>query len=204
MYILHKLRNLPRKIFRFISGKGKRNRNRFWVVLSGVLLIIIVLSIVFSRRNGYQYAFHSRLIKMVDIGELSVSNIIFNGIVDMYSDNDFEKTNVICHVSYESTVKIGIDIEKIEFDIDTEAKQLRVILPEIMLQSPVIDVASLQFMPANPNIDIQDIISACRNDALDRAEKADVLSHTAENNLRSIIEALTLPLLEEEGYIFVY
>ena len=141
---------------------------------------------------------------MVDIGELSVSNIIFNGIVDMYAEGDADKENAICHVSYESTVKIGIDIEKIDFDIDTEAKQLRVILPEIMLQSPVIDVASLQFMPANPNIDIQTIIAACRNDALERAERADVLSHTADNNLRSIFEALTLPLLEEEGYTFVY
>ena len=55
-------------------------------------------------------------------------------------------------------------------------------------------------MPTNPDMKLNDIISVCKKDARTEIEKKGQIYDTAEEGLRTAVEALTLPVLENADY----
>ena len=94
---------------------------------------------------------------------------------------------------------------KIEFDIDEEAKTVKPILPEIQVTA-IVDEKSLSFLPEEAKIGLREALTACEEDAQREAEASPRLKELAEENLQSIITALTYPLLnrEEEPYQIIW
>ena len=137
----------------------------------------------------------SQLEKAVDISELSTAEFIYNGIADKYSDGNLEETE--CHIAYASTVKVGIALDQITFTIDEEKKT---VLPEITINTVTVDPDSLSFIPQNPDVELKDIMTVCKEDALKEASESKELYQTAEENLQSAIEALLSPILKNAGY----
>lgn len=140
----------------------------------------------------------SQLEKAVDISELSTAEFIYNGIVDKYSDGNLEETE--CHIAYASTVKVGIALDQITFTIDEEKKTVTPVLPEITVNTVTVDPDSLSFIPQNPDVELKDIMTVCKEDALKEASESKELYQTAEENLQSAIEALLSPILKNAGY----
>ena len=106
----------------------------------------------------------SQLEKAVDISELSTAEFIYNGIADKYSDGNLEETE--CHIAYASTVKVGIALDQITFTIDEEKKTVTPVLPEITVNTVTVDPDSLSFIPQNPDVELKDIMTVCKEDAL--------------------------------------
>lgn len=140
----------------------------------------------------------SQLEKAVDISELSTAEFIYNGIADKYSDGNLEETE--CHIAYASTVKVGIALDQITFTIDEEKKTVTPVLPEITVNTVTVDPDSLSFIPQNPDVELKDIMTVCKEDALKEASESKELYQTAEENLQSAIEALLSPILKNAGY----
>jgi len=168
------------------------------VVVFGILLV--------SNSEGSQgskgfYDFKSVLVETINIGELSTSKLIHNGVVAVY-DESGEKE--LYRVAYESTIKVGVQVKDIDIDVDFEQKTVKIILPPISVQNPDVDAGSLSFIPPNPDFDMTEAIATCREDARRKAEQSEELLETAEENLKSILEAITLPLLQDEGYTIVW
>lgn len=184
--------------FRSIISKSRKAKMLAVLCIFLVVVICVLLLVLIDKsRLRAEYDFKSRLIEAIDIGELSTSKLIYNGIVDIY---DEKGQKVVYSIAYDSTIKVGVQVEDIDFNVDAAQKTVRIVLPDISIQTPVIDASSLNFIPSNPSIDLKTAIAACRDDALREAEQSEKLIQTAKENLKSIIEALTLPLLKDEGY----
>ena len=93
---------------------------------------------------------------------------------------------------------------QVHFDIDHENKIVLPSLPEIKITVNTIDEKTLDFMPEKIDVELKTILSECKKDAEREASRSTELLNTAEENLQSIIEALTYPLLKQDGYRIVW
>lgn len=140
----------------------------------------------------------SQLEKAVNISELSTAEFVYNGIADKYNEQNPEE--VECHIAYASTVKVGIALDQITFTIDEKKKTVMPVLPEITVNTVTVDPESLSFIPQNPDVELKDIMTVCKEDVLKEASESKELYQTAEENLQSAIEALLSPILKNAGY----
>ena len=171
-----------------------------WLLVAIVLLcgifFIIVKPLVFDSQPVTNYLTESQLERVVCVSDLSTAEYVYNGIAEVTNEDG----EVVYRIRYDSTVHAGIDMSDIDFEIDNDAMTITPVLPEIEIQDPVIDTSSFDFIPRNPDLELDEIISACKNDAKTEVGHEGQIYATAEDNLRSTIEALTLPLIENGGY----
>ena len=167
------------------------------VLVLGILVVLFVTGLIPGRRSQPEYHFSSQLTEALDIAELSTSEFIYNGIADVYSE-DGQK--VLYSVAYDSTVKVGIQMSDIQFEIDEAQKIVKPILPAVAIQSPVVDPASIDYIPRPRDVDLKVSMAACKENTRGEAEKSEKLFQIAEENMKSIIEALLYPVAEGAGY----
>lgn len=175
-------------------------------IIGGVLVTAIVVGVVaglfvpgaISKIRKEDVITSSQLEKVININELSTAEFIYNGIADKYDEKNPDK--IECHIAYEAIIKSGIDMDKVKFSIDKENKTVTPKLPEITINTATVNTDTLSYMPENPKIEIKDIITLCKNDALNEAGEAPGLYQTAEENLKSAIEALLSPILKSAEY----
>ena len=55
-------------------------------------------------------------------------------------------------------------------------------------------------MPKNPDAGMKEVLDLCEADAKNEASNSDKFYQTAEDNMKSVVEALTLPLVKGKGY----
>lgn len=144
----------------------------------------------------------STLIDAIDITELSSSQFTYNGIAEIYKNKKSSKVD--CYVSYKAKVKAGIDMNDVDFDIDNEKKTVKPILPDIQITANLVEDESLSFIPDDTKKDLKDILTACKEDASKEASKSKELIESAEENIKSIIEALLYPVLDANGYTIIW
>ena len=166
----------------------------------GTIILILLLWNIFSGNNlkMVQQQSHSDLINTKDISMLSVSEFVYNGI----AQREKEDGSIDYNVFYKSTVKVSIDANKIEYTINEKEKKVTFNFPEFTIENPVIDVDSFSFIPSRNDLFVRDAIALCRNDALSEAKNSEKLISSAQENLKSIVEAWYSPVLE--GYTFEY
>lgn len=144
----------------------------------------------------------STLTDAIDISELSTAQFTYNGIAEMFKDE--EKKKVQCHIKYNAKVKAGIDMKKVEFHIDKEDKTVKPILPDLKITSNITDETTLSFIPSDTSVELKDVLVICEEDAKNEALKSQELFASAEENLKSIIEGLLYPVLNPQGYKVVW
>ena len=150
--------------------------------------------------EGLKYLSTSELEKVVSISQLSTAEYVYNGIAEIKDDNG----NITQRIYYASTVRAGIDLTAVTFSIDNDEMTVTPVLPEITIYDPSVDESSFDYIPRNPNLELKDIISICKEDARAEIESQGDIYRTAKINLESAIQALTLPLLENKGYELVW
>lgn len=168
-----------------------------------LILVLIVIFLIFKKTSFFQKSepeilTSATLEDAVNISSLSTAQFTYNGIAEIY-DND-DKNSVKCYVRYHAKVKAGIDMEDVVFHIDNEKKTVQPILPKIDVTSNTVDENSLSYIPDNTKIDLKEALTACQKDALSEAERSPQLIQSAQENLRSIIEALILPIISSQAY----
>lgn len=169
-------------------------------VIAAVAIVIFPVASCASSQPEATVITTSDLERMVNISKLSSAEFVYNGIAQAIDENG----NIQYSVAYCATVRAGIDMSQITFDIDDENRTVTPILPEIIIEEPILDETSLDFMPSNPRADLRDIIALCKADALSEVQEDGQVTETARENLKSTIEALISPLLEHNNYTLVW
>lgn len=187
---------------------AKRGRARghlrvpLWAkVLVAVFALAAVFVVAYAVRretNETHYLTSSELTEVVQESKLSTANYRYSGIAFKNPSEDGGRFDYA--VYYESTVPASIDLSQVSFEKDEETKVFTVVLPEITLGDPNVDVSKLAYLPRNPDAEPDEILALCKEDALNEATSAGGVIEIARNNLHSAIEGLTLPLIEQEGY----
>ena len=187
------------------NATSRKKTNWEKIALYALLVLsIILLVFTFTSLTGIgnpkltKQESHSDLINTKEIAALSVSEFVYNGIAQSLKSNGVPDYNVL----YKSTVKVSVDSNNISYTLDEEKKVVTFIFPELTLEKPVIDVGSVSIIPNRSNLYMDDVISLCRADAREEAKKSLKLISSAQENIRTIIEAWYSPVLE--GYSFEY
>lgn len=173
-----------------------------------IIGIILVLFFTHARKNklfdnGQATMITSAtLTDAIDISELSTAQYTYNGIAEIYKDDN--RDDVACYVKYNAKVKAGIDMEQVEFKIDDDNKTVTPILPDIQINSNTVDENCISFIPENTNIELKDALVACEEDSKNEVQKSSALIESARENLKSIIEGLIDPILSPNGYRIIW
>lgn len=195
-----------------VSDGGKRGRSTkpglfkkppAWVLVCIVALVIVLVaagSIFANNAKESTITTESQLEKVVNVSKLSSAKFSYNGIAVKKDDEGRDEY----HVKYKSTVTASFSMDDIKFDEDKEAKKVVVSLPAPQIDSPVIDSSSLDFFESDPDADLQEVITLCKQDALDEVKADSGITSIATDNIKKTVEALTKPILEEKGYTLEY
>lgn len=174
-------------------------------IISAVVIVVIFLAAgslfgptVINKIGKDNVITSAQLENAIDISQLSTAEFVYNGIAEKYDDD--EPGEVECYISYNANVKVGIQMEDVKFDIDEEQKTVTPILPEITVNIATLDEKALSYIPKNPDVSLKEIIILCKEDAMSEANHSEKLYQTAEENLKSVIEALLSPILDHAGY----
>lgn len=181
-------------------------KKKVTVIISVIALVVAVISLfgptVINKIEKNNVITSSQLEKAIDISELSTAEFVYNGVAEKYKEDKPEE--VECHIAYNANVKVGIKMEDVKFEIDEEKKTVTPFFPDIIVNIATIDEEEISYMPKNPNISLKEVITLCKEDAMNEANNSDKLYQTAEENLRAVIEALLSPVLDTVGYSLVW
>ena len=204
MEVCETMKNVIRKIKKPKAGSKKLG------ILPMILIVVVAAAVVTIAGNVLNpstktVVTSAALEEAVEISQLSTAEFTYNGIAEYVDPDDPENENKMVHIAYESTVKVGIDMGEITFEVDDEEGTVTVILPEISVTSVTLDESELSYMPENPELEMNVILALCREDAENEANSSEELYEVAEENLQSVIEALVKPILDQSGeYVLVW
>lgn len=162
------------------------------VIVAGLSIYEMVTS------TGTTIVSKASLTKAVSISKLSTAEFTYNGIAEKLRDSDGE--DVEYHVYYEARATAGIDMEKIDFQIDETNHTVTPILPEVTVGEPVVDESKLAYLPEGVDVNMREVLMLCKEDAQQEMASNPQIRETAYENLRSTVEALLMPLLKGNGY----
>lgn len=183
--------------------RGEKKNHWLPKLVIVLVLIAFIAGIVFATvpqargmLTGEDYVTSTQLKKAVNIENLSSAEFVYNGIAEKHKDNSDE---IEYRVAYEATVKSWRKNERY-VQTSTPDKVIVPRLPEIAVNSVAVDVNSLSYMPKNPDAGMKEVLDLCEADAKNEANNSDKFYRTAEDNMKSVVEALTLPLVKGKGY----
>ena len=168
-------------------------------VILGVACIVAIFGCIWlfkANTTETHYLSSSDLTEVVEVSELNTVELTYRGIVQKTND----KGKALFNVAYEAKVRAGIDLTQVTFEVDNDTKTVSPVLPTIEVRDPTVNVDSLDYLPASAKIDLKEIVSLCKDDAKNAVATESNVEEMARKNARSAIEALTSPLLKEEGY----
>ena len=184
--------------------KNEPEKKRFPIMAAGaaVLAACLVLPAVISRIEKEDVITSAQLEKAIDISQLSTAEFVYNGIAEKYNEEHPERVD--CYIAYNASVKVGIQMEDVTFEIQEEEKTVTPVLPDITVQIATLDENSLSYIPKNPDVPLKDMLILCKGNAIREAGEPEKLYETAEENLKMVMEALLSPVLENAGYSLVW
>lgn len=190
----------PRKGFPF---RAMTKKIKIILVIALIVVIVILTTIIpglLSAGNEGITVSEATLKDAVSISKLSTAEFSYNGIAEKTND----RGDAEYHIYYEAKANAGIDMEQIKFNIDENQRVITVILPRIAVDSPVIDESAIEFLPANANVDLREVVVICKEDVRGELEQNSQVREVAEGNLKSTLEALLTPIIQGEGYTLAW
>ena len=175
------------------------------LVLKIGMIAVVVIFVVFlfnrfsNDKKEAEIISTSTLEKIINVSELSTFEAVYNGIAVV--NNEENPENVDYYVSYKAKVQAGIDFEKIKVSKDDESKKVVVKLPEIKLDEPMVDIASMDYIFENKRADTETVseqaYKKCIEDAKKESENEEAIYTLAKQNAENIIKALVNPFIED-------
>ncbi len=141
----------------------------------------------------------TRIEKIIDVSRLSAFEAIYNGVANVENPDNPEKIDY--HVSYEATVKAGINFDDIEINVDNERKIIKITLPTVKINEVNVDITSLDYIFINESADTETVseqaYKKCIEDAKAESSAEKKIYNIAEENAKNIIEALIVPFVQQ-------
>lgn len=180
-----------------------------YFVVFGILIVVLVFGIMifsdFNKDESAEVVTVSTLEKIINISELSTFTAVYNGVAEVMNEKNPEKTDY--YVSYEAKVNAGIDLDRIEVNLNE--KTIHINIPEVYITDVNVDISSLDYIffndKANTSAVSEQAFKACEADVNEESSKQNAILDLAEQNAVNILKALVNPLLEqlEEEYTLV-
>lgn len=143
----------------------------------------------------------SALEKVLQISELYSYKTTYNGVAYVYDKDDSSKISY--YVSYNSTVKIGINTEDIKVEADDENKKIIITLPQIMIKEVDVDMSSLDYIFEDKRAETssvsRDAYLACIDDVNNEINESSEIFELGKQNTETIIRGLVEPLIETDN-----
>lgn len=137
--------------------------------------------------------------KVFDISGLQTADYIYNSVVRVYDDKDDSKIKY--YVSYEGTIKVGINFNDIKIEIDDDNKKIIFTIPEVEIQDTIVEAGTLDFIFEKEKYDTDETYNEayqkCQNDLDQKAKSETDLLKTAQDNTEQVIKALTTPWIDQ-------
>lgn len=164
------------------------------IIVIGASITIPISNSVITKENTVT---SSSLQDAIAISDLSTAEFVYNGIASKYGENKEEPEYSI---SYDATCKAGISMKDVTFEIDDALKVVYPHFPEPAITNVSVDIDSISYLPRDPDIDVKEVLEFCEENVREGASKSEEFKRLATDNLRSVIEALTMPILEKSGF----
>lgn len=175
--------------------KNKQNPLLYIIIL--LLIGLLLFGAKSVANNNTKHRFTSALVEALELDELATSELVYNGIATV---NHPDSENPKYFIRYNSIIKVGVHMNDIHFDVEPDNKLVNILLPEIKVLEVIVDPGTFDFIPDNFSPDVKTAVTDSKNDAMLKASQTHALSESATENLKTIVEALTLPLIQGEGY----
>lgn len=187
------------------ANKNSPENKKLLAVVVGVVLVAIVAGILVApkilsnSKPEPEVITVSTLEKIINVSELSTFTAVYNGIAQVMNEKKPEETDY--YVSYEARVNAGIDFEKIEISVDSEAKAINIDVPEVYITEVNVDISSLDFIfynkKANASTVTQEAFKACEEDVQKESGQQAAIFELAQQNAENVLTALTRPIVEQ-------
>jgi hypothetical protein len=177
------------------------------VALILVLAVVLIVALNVGEKNKKEIISSATLKEIIEISELSTFEAVYNGVAQVMNEKNTDEIDY--YVSYEATVKAGIDFEQITIEVDHEKKEIVVTMPEIQINDSVVDMTSLDYIfvneKANNETVTQKAYEACKADVDNECTQEDAIYELAKQNAKNVIEALVKPFVNQmdEEYVLV-
>lgn len=140
----------------------------------------------------------AQLEEIFEISELSTANYTYNSIVPAYHENG--KT-IRYYVSYEGTVKAGVDFSGIDIDIDNENKTISLTLPDAQIHEILVNAGTLDYIFTEKKYETETVVQeayqlSC-DDLRHKIENETQFYEMAKENAITAVEALIEPWVEQ-------
>lgn len=164
-----------------------------------IILLITVIGIGAGKiaSSKAKIITSSTLTEIIKTSKISGAQFVYNGIAEVYKNEESRK--VKCYVKYDAQVTARVDLEKVNIEVDDEAKKVKVILPELELDTELKD-NSFSFISKNNNVEISEIILACKEDAKKEAKQSKEFIDSAKQNIMKNITTYIYGTLKANGY----
>ena len=183
------------------KAEFNKDRKKKFIIAAGFAAAILVLIALFLlllskpvKKSEPSIITTSTLEKILTVSDLSTFEAIYNGIAKVTNPDDAQKIDY--YVSYDATVKAGIDFE---ISVDNTAKIISVKLPEIKVTDITVDIGSMDYIFINDHANTETVSEEaykwCINDVTDEITHEDAIYELAEQNAKNIIEALIRPFV---------
>lgn len=186
------------------KAEFNKDHKKKFIIAAGFAIAILVLIALFllllskpAKKSEPSIITTSTLEKILTVSDLSTFEAIYNGIAKVTNPDDAQKIDY--YVSYDATVKAGIDFEQVEISVDNTAKIISVKLPEIKITDITVDIGSMDYIFINDHANTETVSEEaykwCINDVTDESAHEDAIYELAEQNAKNIIEALIRPFV---------
>jgi hypothetical protein len=166
------------------------------LIIAAVVAYFAVIAPLNNDTEETQYLSETSLKEAVDVENLSTVDYTYKGIA--------EKTVTKLHfwsttdrVKYEAHVRASFNMSTIEFTIDQDNHVVTAYLPDAQISDPTLDETKFGYLPESTSLSISEVIDICKQDAAAEIDR-DAITQEATENLKNVIEALTLPFLGDE------
>ena len=176
--------------------------NRKYLLIGAAVLVLAVCVLIASmtghlgQKNSTKILTNESLEQIIEVSRLSTYGAAYNGIAKVTNPEDPEKIDY--YVSYESDVKVSMDLDRIKSNIDSENSIITITLPKMDIQVAV-DIGSLDYIFLEEDAETptvaQQAYSACIADAEAECEAEKDIFLLAQKNAEKTVKALLEPLL---------
>ncbi len=188
------------------SSTGRRTKLALVALpMVAILLLGVAFSFFFhpqqTNKRKITTVTKSSLQKVLDVSDFSTLEFRYGSVAQALDD----KGKVKYYVSYNGTVQIGINFEKIakSVSVDNTNKIVTLTLPQPSVQSPIVNVDTLEYIFVKEKYNkpglTDEALKVCQQDLSNEIQNNKEIFDIAKENAKSAITQLLDPWLKQLG-----
>ena len=185
-----------------VFGMGKLIAALVVIILIAIAVIALIIAINASKKpkgpGPQEVDTVSTLEKVVKKSSLSTYEVVYNGVVTVYNENN--PGEVDYYVAYTATINVGFDLDEVKITKDDDDNVIIVSLPEVELFDPKVKIEDLDYIVVGSSVETEtisaDAYKICIADVSERARGKEEIYKYARENGERLIRGLLTPFVD--------